>query len=540
MSYARAVRGVLILLVAVLAAIGIGVAGEAASGPAVFVPPGARFTAAWPGAVAQTPIAFHGLGGTGELYRSRLGDEQLTVRVTILPRRAGTLAFSPNASGVPAVRLIESLHPARPFFFRRLRVAGRFATIGISCARVPALGGPACSGILLDGEIGASKGDVVGLAATATGSSDADVRARLTSIRLLVGPGARSTAAPKVTGVAALQRPGALAISPTGTLYVADDATNRVLRLEPDGRFVVVAGTGRLGHVETGPAAASRLQRLGQLAFAPNGTLYLSDGRYVQAVSSSGTLTTVAGDGRPAQLADQISNGAPARRAGLPQVTGLTVGPAGMLYLSTGTQILRLHDGRLFVVADRRRFAGLPRSTLRGEGLILGNLAFDARGDLYVSVSGVGFALYELSTSGRARYVGPLRRGGGNTSSLAAAPGGTVVADWQNSIVRIAGARIEGLVSFSRGTAPGVKETFLPNDLAVAPNGAIVADADGENGWSTTSAIVELEPHRHVVTLWHEDLGGHAVTTVLLPPSSGWRQPKARPALTLSWTRPSN
>ena len=261
MSYARAVRGVLILLAAVLAAIGIGVGvgggggGEAASGPAAFGPPGARFTAAWPGAVVQTPIVFHGLGGTGELYRSRLGDEQLTVRVTILPRRAGTLAFSPNASGVPAVRLIESLHPARPFFFRRLRVAGRFATIGISCARVPALGGPACSGILLDGEIGASKGDVVGLAATATGSSDADVRARLTSIRLLVGPGARSTAAPKVTGVAALERPGALAISPTGTLYVADDATNRVLRLEPDGRFVVVAGTGRCRVTRVGAAA---------------------------------------------------------------------------------------------------------------------------------------------------------------------------------------------------------------------------------------------------------------------------------------------
>lgn len=314
-------------------------------------------------------------------------------------------------------------------------------------------------------------------------------------------------AGPQGTGTAILERPGALAMSPAGQLYVADDATNRILRRRADGRFAVVAGNGQLGHVGAGLAVASPLGRPGSLAFASNGALYVADGRYVQAISPAGALSTVAGDGGPTQLNARISSGTLARRAALPQVGGLTVSPAGVPYFSTGSQILRLSGGRLFVVADRRRFAGLPRSTLHGEGLILGDLAFDAKGDLYVSVSGVGFGLYELSATGTARYVGPLRRGGGNTAALAAAPGGAVVADWQNSLVRIVGTRIEHLAIFERGGAPAVKEAFLPNDLAVAPNGSIVADADGGNGWSSTSAIVELGTRRHVTTLWHHNLG---------------------------------
>lgn len=62
---------------------------------------------------------------------------------------------------------------------------------------LPRVGGPACSGSLLDGEIGASEGYAVGLAATATGSSFADVRSRLTSITCSHGAdrGERATTA---------------------------------------------------------------------------------------------------------------------------------------------------------------------------------------------------------------------------------------------------------------------------------------------------------------------------------------------------------
>jgi hypothetical protein len=176
------VRGFLIVLAAVLVAVGIGIGAEGVAGPQVYGPPGARFTAAFPTAPSATAIVFHGGGGSGEQYRAQLGEDALTVRITVLPRRAATLAFSPYGSGVTAGALIEQLHPPAPLFFRRLRVAGRRASVAVSCAAAPALGRPACAGVLLAGEVGASHGFAVGLAATATGATGAVVRALLMSV----------------------------------------------------------------------------------------------------------------------------------------------------------------------------------------------------------------------------------------------------------------------------------------------------------------------------------------------------------------------
>ncbi len=79
--YALVVRGFLIVLAAVLVAVGIGIGAEGVAGPQVYGPPGARFTAAFPTAPSVTPIVFHGLlGGAGELYHAQRGEDALTVR----------------------------------------------------------------------------------------------------------------------------------------------------------------------------------------------------------------------------------------------------------------------------------------------------------------------------------------------------------------------------------------------------------------------------------------------------------------------------
>jgi hypothetical protein len=117
--------------------------------------------------------------------------------------------------------------------------------------------------------------------------------------------------------LAALELAGPLAVAPDGLLYVADAARDRVLVRVPDGRFRVVAGTGKVGFSgDGGPAVRAELSGVSDLAFAPDGTLYIADGGRVRTVSRDGVIRTIAGDGggRPPLT---ISNGTPALSAPL-------------------------------------------------------------------------------------------------------------------------------------------------------------------------------------------------------------------------------
>ncbi len=101
--------------------------------------------------------------------------------------------------------------------------------------------------------------------------------------------------------MASLQVAGALAIGPTGPLYVADVARHRVLVRLPDGRFRVIAGTGIAGDTGNGgPALRAELSTVSALAFSPDGGLYVVDGGRVRVITPNGIIHTIAGDGRPA------------------------------------------------------------------------------------------------------------------------------------------------------------------------------------------------------------------------------------------------
>jgi hypothetical protein len=74
---------------------------------------------------------------------------------------------------------------------------------------------------------------------------------------------------------ATLNVAGPLAVGPSGALYIADVARNRVLVRLADGRFRVVAGDGQVGFSgDGGPAVKARLSYVSGLAFSPAGSLY--------------------------------------------------------------------------------------------------------------------------------------------------------------------------------------------------------------------------------------------------------------------------
>jgi sugar lactone lactonase YvrE len=181
------------------------------------------------------------------------------------------------------------------------------------------------------------------------------------------------------------QTPGSLAIGPDGGLYIADYARDQILELR-NGTFRVVAGDGKRGYRgDAGPAAQAEINGPFGMAFR-GGTLYFADSgnNRIRAVSTSGIITTVAGNGRIGWVAD----GTPALAAAL-NPSAMTFGPDGRMYVTSDLEVLRLNSNDTFT-----RVIGNPKSpdAVCGSGVPAVDacpdgaegLAFDGKGDLYV------------------------------------------------------------------------------------------------------------------------------------------------------------
>jgi len=163
-----------------------------------------------------------------------------------------------------------------------------------------------------------------------------------------------------------LESPFGMAFGPDGNLYVANGlkpdgstpSTNSVLRYDgQSGAFIDEFCSGF-------PAA------LTQLAFGPDGNLYVSVGNAVfRSNGTTGGCSAFAGPGSPLNLA-----------------AGLTFGPDGNLYVGSflGNEVLR-YDGATGAYLDV--FATVP---LAGSDGNVGGVTFGPDGDLYVTLINTG------------------------------------------------------------------------------------------------------------------------------------------------------
>jgi hypothetical protein len=155
-----------------------------------------------------------------------------------------------------------------------------------------------------------------------------------------------------------------VAVGPDGLVYVV--AANRVLRVEPTGRLVVVAGSGSSDTSgDGGPASAAGLGDAFAIAFAP-GRMYVSQQtspriRFVEL--ASGTIRTLAG--------------------GFDQPLGMTTLADGTLLVADshhGRVVALTADGATTTFHDGMR---LPVDVSRGRDtsvLIVDHVAHDAPG----------------------------------------------------------------------------------------------------------------------------------------------------------------
>jgi hypothetical protein len=88
--------------------------------------------------------------------------------------------------------------------------------------------------------------------------------------------------------------PNAFAVAPNGDVFVTDGSF-RIRRVDATGTITTYAGSISQSAVIDGPLATARFRNPTKLAFAPDGTLYVSDGSSLRKITTDGNVSTVAG-----------------------------------------------------------------------------------------------------------------------------------------------------------------------------------------------------------------------------------------------------
>lgn len=224
---------------------------------------------------------------------------------------------------------------------------------------------------------------------------------------------------------ATLNYPGAIAVDPSGSIYVAE--YNRVRRFSPGGTITtVVAGLS------------------GSLAFDSAGSLYIASGSQIFKAIGNGGVTAIAGK---AYTAGDTGDGGPALNATFDGIIGLAINPAGDLIIADGTVRRISPDGIVHTIAGTAScgVADLYRAWAGGVGAV----AVDPSDNIYVGVI-LGDVLRKITPAGIVADVAgsdhPAYVGDGGPAMEAQlskpqdvavdAAGNLYVADYGNSRVR--------------------------------------------------------------------------------------------------------
>ena len=133
---------------------------------------------------------------------------------------------------------------------------------------------------------------------------------------------------------AQLSAPNAVAVDSEGNVFVADYNNNRVRRISTDGLISTVAGNGMAGGFsgDGGLATSAAIWGPDAVALDGSGNLFIADNinRRIRKVSTSGIITTVAGNGNPGFSGD----GGQATKATIWNPYGIALDASGNLFIA--------------------------------------------------------------------------------------------------------------------------------------------------------------------------------------------------------------
>ena len=250
-------------------------------------------------------------------------------------------------------------------------------------------GGPATAASLRPGHVAV---DAVGNVYIADGGSS---RIRKVTpagtITTVAGNGQRGYSGDGGPATAASLSPAGVAVDAAGNLYIADYGNSRIRKVTPAGTITTVAGNGQQGYSgDGGPATAASLMSPAGVAVDAAGNLYIADtdNSRIRKVTPAGTITTVAGNGQPGYSGD----GGPATAASLLAPCGVAVDATGSLYIADelGGLIRKVTSGgTITTVAGNGRY-GYSGDGGPATGAMLGDpggVTVDAAGNLYIADS---------------------------------------------------------------------------------------------------------------------------------------------------------
>ena len=258
--------------------------------------------------------------------------------------------------------------------------------------------------------------------------------------------------------------PSGLALASDGTLYLADTGNHAIRRITPDGQVSTLAGDGTPGHVD-GPGLHARFNGPIGIAVARDGRVIVADtyNDRIRVIDTGGTVTTLAGSGRPG-ADDGVGDGAT-----FDTPTGLAFGASGLLYVAdTGNGMVRIVDPSGHVTTP---------TWARGDGFFhpLG-IASAPDSELYIADE--GGHIVAIGNDGNIRTLAGtgvgFRDGAGLTAQFRRPsgvawlrPGHLVVADAANALIRAVAATSQRGVQ--PPTSPAIRPQFDADAFREAP-----------------------------------------------------------------------
>ncbi len=266
---------------------------------------------------------------------------------------------------------------------------------------------------------------------------------------LLAGSPGLKGSSDGVGNLARFNTPSSLALDASGNLLVADTGNHTIRRIVvASGTVTTLAGTAGQPGTADGVGALARFNAPNGLAVSGTGSIYIADAQNhtIRLLATDATVTTFAGTaGRPGQLdGDKTA-------ALFNQPNGLALGANGTLYVADyGNSCIRAiaPSGAVSLLAGQYTARGFTNGTGNGATFSLPvGLAVDTTGNLYVTEAG-NHAIRQVTAAGVVTLLAGSGTAGNTDGSgssaqfsrpcgVAITPSGSLlVADTDNQILR--------------------------------------------------------------------------------------------------------